>query len=64
MQTICQAVPPAEYLTTGVLPSYDETDPLFRSPLFSPKSEGKERSPLRERFPCMWEDSECGVGVR
>lgn len=61
MRFNCQVVPPADYLTTGVLPSYDETNPLYRSPLFSPKSEGKERSPLRERFPCMWEDSECGT---
>lgn len=61
MQKFCQVTPPADYLKTGVLPSYDETDPMYRSPLFAYPSKGKERPMLRERFPNMWETADCGV---
>lgn len=52
---------PLNYLETGVLPSYDETDPLFRSPLFAYDAPRGERKPLRQRFPNMWETGDCGI---
>ena len=61
MQNFCQVTPPADYLKTGVLPSYDETDPMFRSPLFAYATQGKERPMLRDRFPNMWETADCGI---